>query len=84
MAKQKINGLLTQLHERFASSETSPQQEALLQQLHSQLVEWDGPRPPDGNVVLTAELLLEEFKEQHPHMSLVVREIIDELGRIGV
>jgi hypothetical protein len=55
-----------------------------MQQLHSQLVEWDGPRPPDGNVVLTAELLLEEFKEQHPHMSLVVREIIDELGRIGV
>lgn len=84
MARQKIKGLLTQLHERFASSETSAQQDALMQQLHSQLVEWDGPRPPDGNVVLTAELLREEFKEKHPHLSLLLREIIDELGKIGI
>lgn len=84
MARQKINGLLTQLHARFADSETSPQQDALMQQLHSQLVEWDGPRPADGNVVMTAELLLEEFKEKHPNLSLVVREIIDELGKIGI
>ena len=84
MARQKIKGLLTQLHERLADSETSPQQEALMQQLHSQLVEWDGPRPADGNVVMTAELLMEEFKEKHPNLSLVVREIIDELGKIGI
>ncbi len=84
MARQKINGLLTQLHERFADSETSPQQEDLMLQLHSQLAEWDGPKPADGNVVMTAELLLEEFKEKHPNLSLVVREIIDELGKIGI
>lgn len=84
MARQKIEGLLTQLHERFADSDTSPQQEALLQQLQGQLAEWEGPVPADGNVVTTAELLLEEVKEEHPHLSLIVKEIIDALGRIGI
>ena len=84
MAKQKIEGLMTQLHERFASSDTSPQQEALLQQLRSQLAEWDGPTPADGNVVTTTELLLDELEEQHPHMTQIVKEILDTLGRLGI
>jgi hypothetical protein len=84
MAKQKIEGLLTQLHEKFADSDTSPQQEALLQQLRSQLEEWEGPVPADGNVVNTAELLLETVEAEHPHLSRIVKEIIDVLGRIGI
>lgn len=84
MAKEKIEGLLTQLHEKFADSDTSPQQEALLQQLRSQLEEWEGPVPADGNVVNTAELLLETVEEEHPHLSRIVKEIIDVLGRIGI
>ena len=84
MASQHIEGLLTQLHERFATSETSPQQEALLRQLHGQLADWEGPTPPDGNVVSTAELLLEELDADHPHLSGVVRELIAALGRIGI
>jgi Domain of unknown function (DUF4404) len=76
-----INGLLTQLHEKFATSDTSPEQDALLQQLQGQL---GGFVPPDGSVVTTAELLLEELKEKHPHLSQVVRELIDALGRIGI
>ncbi|MEY4642324.1 MAG: hypothetical protein RLZZ227_2318 [Pseudomonadota bacterium] len=83
MAKQHIDGLLTDLHEKFATSETSPQQEALLQQLRGQLIDWDGPRP-DGSVVTTAELLLEELEEEHPHLSHAVRELIDALGKIGI
>ncbi len=84
MARQKVEGLLTQLHERFADSDTSPQQEALLQQLQGQLAEWDGPLPADGNVVTTAELLLEEVKEKHPQLSRIVKEIIDVLGQLGI
>lgn len=84
MAKQKVEGLLTQLHERFADSQTSPQQEALLQQLQSQLAEWEGPEPADGNIVTTAELLLEEVKEKHPHLSGIVSELLDVLGRLGI
>jgi len=84
MARQKVEGLLTQLHERFADSDTSPQQEALLQQLQGQLAEWEGPVPADGNVVTTAELLLEEVKEQHPQLSRIVAELLDVLGRLGI
>lgn len=84
MARQKVEGLLTQLHERFATSDTSPQQEALLRQLQGQLAEWEGPLPADGNIVNTAELLLEEVKEQHPQLSCIVSEILDTLGRLGI
>lgn len=84
MAREHIEGLLTQLHEKFAGTETSPEQEALMEQLQSQLAGWDGPAPADGNVVTTAELLREELEENHPHLSQVLREIIDALGRIGI
>jgi hypothetical protein len=72
MPKAKVEGLLTQLHERFASSDSSPQQEALLRQLQSQLDGWDGPLPADGDIVGTAELLLEEVKE------------LEVLGKLGI
>lgn len=84
MAKQKIEGLLTQLHERFADSDTSPEQEALLQQLQSQLADWDGPLPADGNIVTTTELLLEEVKEKHPQLFRIVSEMLDAFGRSGI
>lgn len=84
MPKQHIDGLLTQLHDRFAASDTSPEQEALLQQLQGQLAGWEGPTPPDGSVVSTAEMLLEELKERHPHVAEVLRELLDGLGKIGI
>jgi hypothetical protein len=84
MPREKIEGLLTQLHEKFADSETSPQQEALMQQLQSQLSEWEGPKPADGSVVTTAEMLLEEVEEKHPQLSLLLKEILEALGNIGI
>ena len=38
----------------------------------------------DGNIVNTAELLLETVEEEHPHLSRIVKEIVDVLGRIGI
>ena len=84
MPKDKIEGLLGQLHEKFADSETSPQQEALMQQLQSQLSEWEGPKPADGSVVTTAEMLLEEVEEQDPHLTQLLKEILDALDKIGI
>lgn len=84
MARPHIDGLLTQLHERFATSETSAQQEELLRQLQGQLASWEGPTPPDGNVVSTAELLVAELDEDHPHLSAIVRELLAALARIGI
>lgn len=84
MPTKHITGLVTQLHDQLTSSETSPEQEALLLQLHSQLENWEGPPAPDGSIVSTAELVLEELEDNHPQLALVVREIIDALGRIGI
>ena len=84
MAREKVEGLLTQLHARCADSDTSPQQEALLQQLQGHLEEWEGPLPADGNIVNTAELLLEEVQDKHPQLSRLVSELLDVLGRLGI
>ena len=83
MPKQVIEGLITQLHEKFADSDTSPQQEAMLTQMQSQLSEWEGPKP-DDDFLETAELLLQEVEEDHPLAAKIVHEIINTLNNIGV
>lgn len=83
MAKQHIEGLISQLHEKFADSDTSPQQEAMLAQMQSQLAEWEGPKPP-ADFEETAEQLLEELEEEHPTAAALIAEIIRVLNSIGV
>jgi enoyl reductase-like protein len=84
MPKQKIEGLIAQLHEKLTESKTSPEQEQMLAQLQSQLDEWQGPKPADGNIKTVAEELVEEIEEHHPKAARVVREIIESLGHLGV
>ena len=79
-----IEGVLSNLHRRFAGTETSPQQEELLRKLQSQLIDWDGPKPSGDDPTVTAERLAAELEEEHPHLSGIVRELIVELGRIGI
>ena len=81
MPKQHIEGLLTRLHERFAGSDTSAEQQALMQQLHSQI---DGAKLPDNSPINTAELLLLELKDRHPYIAEILRELIEELGNMGI
>lgn len=83
MPKRHIEGLITQLHDKFADSETSPQQEAMLARMRSQLAEWEGPKPP-ADFFETAEMLLQEMEEEHPKAAGLVREIINALNSIGV
>ena len=82
--KENVEGLLTELHEKYAVSETSAEQDALMAQLQSQLAEWEGPQPPDGSIVTTAELLIDNLEERHPHLSAGLREFVRMLGRIGI
>ena len=83
MAKKKIEGLISNLHQRFADSETSPEQEALLAQMQSQLSEWQGPKP-DNNLAETTEMLLNDLEEKHPKAAAVARDILDTLAQIGI
>ena len=83
MPKQHIEGLLSELHERFADSDTSPQQEAMLQQMRGELADWEGPKPSQ-DFYETAEMLLQDIEEDHPTAARLVREIINTLNNIGV
>ena len=83
MPKQHIEGLISELHDRFADSDTSPQQEAMLAQMKSGLAEWEGPKPSE-DFRTTAERLLQEMEEDHPRTAAVVHEIINTLNNIGV
>lgn len=84
MPKQKIEGLISDLHEKLTDSKTSPEQELMLAQLQSQLDEWEGPKPADGSLVSLAEELLEDIEEQHPKAARITRDIIEALSHLGL
>lgn len=83
MPKTHIEGLITQLHEKLTDSDTSPEQEAMLARMRSQLADWEGPKPPE-DFYETAELLLQEMEGDHPKAAGVIREIINALNSIGI
>ena len=75
MPKQHIEGLIGQLHDKFADSDTSPQQEAMIAQMQSQLAEWEGPNPP-SDFRETAELLYQEMEDP-----VLLKFTMDRLGQ---
>lgn len=84
MAKAKITGLISDLHEKLSSSDSSPQQELLLAQLQAQLDSWEGPKPPNGDLKNITEELLAEIEEKHPKASRIALEILESLGHLGL
>lgn len=83
MPRQKIKGLISQLHEKLGDDQTSPEQALMLAQMQSQLDSWEGPKPADGNLVNLAEELISDIEEKHPKATQVVREIIESLRQLG-
>jgi len=84
MPREKIEGLISDLHERLAGDDTSPQQDLLLTQLQSQLDSWEGPQPANGNIRDVTEELLEELEEKHPKAARITLEILETLGHLGL
>lgn len=84
MSQEKIEGLISQLHERIGDDETSPQQARLLARLQGQLIGNEETNPGDGDPRKTAEMLLDELDEQHPKAAMVLRDIIENLHHIGL
>lgn len=83
MAREHIEGLITDLHDRLGGADNSPQQQQMLAQMRAQLADWQGDTPPDGDLRETAELLLEEVGENHPTAAKVLRDIIQTLHNAG-
>ncbi len=84
MPKAKIQGLISNLHEKLSSDDTSPQQDLLLAQLQAQLDSWEGPKPASGDIKEATQELLEEIEESHPKAARIALEIIESLGHLGL
>lgn len=80
MPQQQLENLITRLHESFGSTETSPQQQQLLDDLQR--------HSAGGSDTLSlqdsANVVLEELEIEHPKAAAVLREIVETLGRLGV
>lgn len=84
MTKAKIEGLISQLHDRIGDEQTSPEQARMLAELQGQLTGSEALNPGNGDPRTTAELLLEDIEERHPKAAMVLREIIDTLHHAGL
>ena len=84
MPKEKIKGLISELHEKLSVSDSSPQQELLLAQLQAQLDSWEGPKPANGDIKDVVHELLEELEEKHPKAARIALEIAESLGHLGL
>ena len=84
MPKAKIEGLISQLHDRIGDDQTSPEQARMLAQLQSQLAGSEGLDPGNGDPRTTAELLLEDIEEHHPKAAMILRDIIETLHHAGL
>ncbi len=85
MAQEKIQNLISQLHDLYWDDKTaSVQQQRLLQELERRAhpegtEELDEPMPRD-----TMEMLVEEMEVEHPKTAAVMRELLETLKNIGI
>lgn len=84
MPKEKIQNLLTELHESFGSNDPSPQQEMLLAEVQRHVHQMGTPAVPDPSFSDTLESLVEEMKEDHPQGTAIVSQILKVLADIGI
>ncbi len=84
MPRQRIKNLISELHDLYGDDSASPQQIKLLQDLERGIHPEGAMGAEDPSPLETVELLLEEFGEEHPRTSAVLREIMDILKNIGV
>ena len=84
MAKEKIENLITTLHETFGDNELSSQQAQLMEDMKTHLHNWDDPEIADPSLKETVELLLSGIENKHPKAATIIKEIIETLNNIGV
>ena len=84
MPKEKIQHLITDLHERFGDSITSPQQEALIEQLNRHVHDMNTEEPADPDFIDTVDELIKEMEVEHPAATGVLSQVLEILKNIGV
>lgn len=84
MPQEKINHLITDLHERFGDDLVSDQQKALMDNLNRHMSVEGDVDLADPNFKETLDLLLEDVEADHPQAAAVVREVMSVLNSMGV
>ena len=82
MPRNTIQGLLSDLHERFGDDLSSPQQQQLLNTLNRQLTTDSDLADPSFKETL--DLLVEDLEVEHPQAAAVLREIMAVLNNMGI
>lgn len=82
--QQKIESLMSELHELFGHQEATPQQQQLMRNLEQHIHEVGEPDVDRPNLVESLEVVLEDIEVDHPRTSAVLRELMATLRNIGV
>ena len=89
MAKEKLQRLIASLHEELGSSDSlDAQSRELLQQLITDIAGIAAGEPAETTSHETAAGQLENaslrFETEHPKLSMILGEIMDTLGKLGI
>lgn len=89
MAREKLQRLIATLQEELGSAEAVDEESRkALQQLIQDVEEIAaGDSPPSGNHASAAgqlETATIQFESEHPKLSMILGEIIDTLGKLGI
>jgi hypothetical protein len=84
MPKQRIEALISELHDLYGDDQPSEAQKRLLAEVERRIHPAGVPGEPDPVPLETLELLTEELSEEHPRSTAIFREILETLKNIGV
>ncbi len=84
MPKERVESLITDLHERFGDDLPSPQQQELMAQLQAHIHDLGEAEPVEPDFLEAVEVYLAEIEGEHPKAAAVVHQILDTLRNIGV
>lgn len=84
MPKQTAIHLITDLHERFGDEITSPEQQALLEQVKLHIHNMDEAEPADASFLESLSQLTTELEVEHPRAAAVMEQILNTLKNIGI
>ena len=84
MPKQRIEALISELHDIYGDDQPSEAQKRLLAEVERRIHPAGVPGEPDPVPLETLELLTEELSEEHPRSTAIFREILETLKNIGV
>lgn len=84
MPQEKIENLISQLNEEFATKKTSSAQAQLMQRLERHIHDEGTESKTEPRLADTLESMLVEFGGEHPKASYLIKETINALKNMGI